>query len=350
MLPIGRAPEPDFARLLQVLRRQGEPDRVPFVELGIDREILETVLEQPVASVADEVRCWHALGYDYVSVKALIPWVRQRDAAPDTAARPHHQREWVNVRSALITTRADFDAFPFPRPRDVDYSQIEQAIRIVPPGMGVIGRISGVLENSMWTLGFEGMAYLLADQPALVRDTIDTIGALLLNVVETLGSIDGVGAIFFGEDMGFKTATMVSPAVLRQYLFPWHRRIVRAAHAMSKPIILHSCGNVRQVMDDILDAGWDARHSYEDVIEPITEAKGLYGDRIALLGGIDMDLLTRGSEQAVRERVRQVVAHCAPGGGFAIGSGNTVANYIPLANYLAMLDEAHRCGRSPFGS
>lgn len=340
MLPIDRTPEPDFARFLQALRREGEPDRVPFVELGVDREIMEAVLEEPVASVADEVRFWHALGYDYAGVKVAIPWPRRRDAAPDTAALPHAQRQWVNVHAALVADRAEFDAFPFPKPQDVDYSEVVEAVRIVPKGMGVVGRLSGVLENCMWTLGFEGMAYLLADDPELVRDTADRIGAVLLNAVETLVGMDGVDAVFFGEDMGFKTATMISPAALRELIFPWHRRIVEACHAAGKPIVLHSCGNLRQIMDDIMDIGWDGRHSYEDVIQPITEAKDLYGDRIAVLGGIDMDLLSRGSEEAVRARVRHVVAHCAPDGGFAIGSGNTVANYVPVGNYLAMLDEA----------
>jgi len=83
---------------------------------------------------------------------------------------------------------------------------------------------------------------------------------------------------------------------------------------------------------------------WEDVIQPITEAKALYGDRIAVLGGIDMDLLARGTEAAVRARVREVLDACAPGGGFALGSGNTVANYVPVGNYLAMLDEGWRYG------
>jgi len=347
MLPIGRKPDPDLGRFLKAIRRQGEPDRVPFVELGIDAEIMEAVLEGPAASAEQQVRFWHALGYDYASIKAVIPWTRRRATAPDPAALPHKQREWFNVHSALVTSRAELEVFPWPKPRDVDYRDIETAIRIAPDGFGIVGRVSGVLENAMFTLGFEGMAYLLADDPELVRDAVNAVGALILNVVETMASMDGVGAIFFGEDMGFKTATMLSPAAMRRFIFPWHRRIVAAAHARGKPILLHSCGNLRAIMEDIIETGWDAKHSFEDAIQPIAEAKALYGDRIAVLGGIDMDLLSRGSEEAVRRRVREVIRKCAPGGGFAIGSGNTVANYVPLPNYLALLDEGWRCGHYP---
>jgi len=347
VLRLPHPPEPDFGRLLRVLRREGEPDRVPFIELGVDAEVMAAVLGEPADSVAQQVRFWHALGYDYACMKAVIPWTRRRAAAADTALLPHAQREWMNASSALIATREDLESFPWPRPEDVACSDIEAAVRLVPPGMGVIGRVSGVLENAMFTLGFEGLSYLLADDPELVRDAVDAVGRLLLRVVETVAGIEGVGAIFFGEDMGFKTATMLSPTAMRELIFPWHRRIVEAAHAAGKPILLHSCGNLRAIMADLLACGWDARHSYEDAIQPITEAKALYGDRIAVLGGIDMDLLARGSEEAVRARVREVIRACAPGGGFALGSGNTVANYIPPGNYLAMLDEGWRSGSYP---
>lgn len=349
MLPIGRKPAPDFGRFLKAVCRQGEPDRVPFVELGVDAEVMAAVLEEPAASAEVQVRFWHALGYDYASVKANIPWVRRRDRTADTAALPHAERDWVNAHSAVIASRADFERFRWPKPRDVDYRDIETTIRVAPEGLGVVGRVSGVLENAMFTLGFEGMSYLLADDPTVVRDTVDAVGGLILNIVETLAGMDGVGAIFFGEDMGFKTATMLSPAAMRALIFPWHRRIVAAAHAKGKPILLHSCGNLASIMEDVLATGWDAKHSYEDVVLPITEMKALYGGRIAVLGGIDMDRLGRGSEAMVRARVREVIRACAPGGGFALGSGNTVANYVPLANYLAMLDECWRRGRYPIG-
>jgi len=71
----------------------------------------------------------------------------------------------------------------------------------------------------------------------------------------------------------------------------------------------------------------------------IKEAKDRYGERIAILGGIDMGFLTRAKPAEVRERVRETLEHCQPGGGYCLGTGNTVANYIPVDNYLAMLDE-----------
>jgi len=61
-----------------------------------------------------------------------------------------------------------------------------------------------------------------------------------------------------------------------------------------------------------------------------------------VLGGIDVDILSRLSEKEVRKEVTRILYECAPGGGYALGSGNTIANYVKLENYLAMLDEGSK--------
>ena len=74
-------------------------------------------------------------------------------------------------------------------------------------------------------------------------------------------------------------------------------------------------------------------------------------NRVAILGGVDMDLLGRGTEEQVRTRTREILEVCgARGTGYALGTGNTAANYIPRRNYLAMLDEGRRWNREHFGT
>jgi uroporphyrinogen decarboxylase len=88
----------------------------------------------------------------------------------------------------------------------------------------------------------------------------------------------------------------------------------------------------------------DGKHSFEDTIEDVREVKQTYGKKIALLGGLDVDFLCRADEQTIRQRVRDTLDVCQPGGGYCLGTGNTVANYIPVDNYLAMLDEGRLYG------
>ena len=115
------------------------------------------------------------------------------------------------------------------------------------------------------------------------------------------------------------------------------------AHEAGVPYFLHSCGNVTEIMDDLIDTvRIDAKHSVEDAILPVQEWKRRYGGRIGILGGVDIDKLTRLSHEALRTYVRKIIDDCSGGGHFAIGSGNSIPDYIPLENYLTMLDEALR--------
>lgn len=352
-------PDPDFSRLLTVLRRQGEPDRVPFIELFADVEVMSAVVGEEIAEPqpADRslrerdllriIQYWHTCGYDYVSMWPTVNLPIRRIASGDTAALTHREREWQDESSGIINSWADFEAYPWPRPEEIDWFNVEFVSRHLPDGMKLIALgPGGQLEHIMWLMGLVPLALALNDDPALVRAVSEKVGELLVNLYTTAAQIPNVGALWIGDDMGFRTAAMISPDELRRLVFPWLAKLAAIAHSHDMPFLLHSCGNVTQIMDDLIDVvGIDARHSFEDAIQPVAEAKRLYGDRIALLGGADMDFLCRSTEEEVRARTRRLIDECAPGGGWALGTGNSVANYIPLSNYLAMLDEGYRYGR-----
>jgi uroporphyrinogen decarboxylase len=124
---------------------------------------------------------------------------------------------------------------------------------------------------------------------------------------------------------------------MRQYVFPWHKQIVSAIHAAGKPAILHSCGHFERILDDLADMDYDGRHSYEDVILPVEQAYERYHDKFAILGGIDIDFICRASPEQVYERARKLLQQTATHGGYALGTGNSVPDYVPDENYFAMI-------------
>ncbi len=96
-------------------------------------------------------------------------------------------------------------------------------------------------------------------------------------------------------------------------------------------------------MDDVLALGIDAKHSNEDAIAPFDRWIELYGDRIGLLGGFDMDFLCLKSEDEVYAAVlEQGAKFRSAARGYALGSGNSIPDYVPTANYLAMLRAARK--------
>jgi uroporphyrinogen decarboxylase len=192
-------------------------------------------------------------------------------------------------------------------------------------------------------MGYQTLCFALYDQRDLVQAIADRILAFFIPVLGRLLEFERVKVVWGSDDMGFKTGTLISPADLRQFVLPGHKKMAEMAHAAGKPYLLHACGNLASILPDLIDdVRIDAKHSFEDTIEDVRAVKRTYGQRIALLGGIDLDFLCRSTPEQVRERVRSTLDACLPGGGYCLGTGNSVANYIPLDNYLAMWDEGCR--------
>jgi uroporphyrinogen decarboxylase len=96
-------------------------------------------------------------------------------------------------------------------------------------------------------------------------------------------------------------------------------------------------------MDDLIDVvKIDAKHSFQDNVEPVEQFYKKYHDKISVLGGVDMNLMTSGTAEEVKARTRQILEACAPGGGYCMGSANSLANFIKTENYYAMLDETRK--------
>ena len=172
----------------------------------------------------------------------------------------------------------------------------------------------------------------------LTTEIFDAVGSRLLRFYEIVASIETIGACIVNDDWGFKKQTMLAPEMLQRWVFRWHKRFVEAIHNAGKYAILHSCGQLKEVMDEVIDdMKYDAKHSFEDQITPVEEALDLWGDRIAILGGIDMDFLARSTPDIIRGRSIKLLEKTSGRGGYALGSGNSIPDYIPDENYLAMI-------------
>jgi uroporphyrinogen decarboxylase len=288
----------------------------------------------PLAGWRKHVRAFLAAGYDYSTVMGS-------DLAFPAGKRPSERTVSLN-EGAVITDRATFQSYPWPDPDGCDSSLLDLLADELPKGAKlIVWGPGGILENVIRLVGYERLCLLLADDPALARDIFDAVGSRFIRYYEICAQFDTVGALISNDDWGFKTQPMLSPADLRRYVFPWHKRIVEVIHAAGKPAILHSCGNFDQIMDDVIDGmRYDGKHSFEDAILPVEQAYEQYAGRIAVLGGIDMDFMCRSSPQDVRRRSGEMLARSAGRGGYALGTGNSVPEYVPQENYFAMLSAA----------
>ena len=351
--------EPDVGELLDVILRRTPARRVHHVELFLDGEVKDAACARlgigdgpdrgdPLSALRRDIALHAALGHDMFRIgiarKSVFPTTTL--AAADTTALAGQRRDgraWQEEHAGPIQGWKDFEAYPWPSMADLDLSGPEWLERNLPEGMGWYELTAHVFEILSFLLGYETLCYAVVDQPDLVDAILERVGAFYVELTRTLADFRTAAVIWGSDDLGFRTGTMMSPEFLRTKILPWHRRCAEIAHAKDKPYLLHSCGNLDGIMADLVDdVGIDARHSFEDVILPVAEAKRRYGERVCLLGGIDMDFLCRSGTREIRRRVRETLDTCLPGGGYCLGTGNTVANYVPLDNYLAMVDEGRR--------
>ncbi len=332
---------PDFSQLLAVLRFE-KPSRPVLFEYFLNERLHEALAgsragdrRDPLDAALVIARAYARAGYDYVML-----------VVPGFGFPYGHveRRATISINEGgLISDRKSFDAYPWPDPEKADYGFIDRLAAAIHPGQRIIiNGPCGVLENAIRVVGYETLCMLMADDPALVGDVFEAIGKRIESYYKRALRHAAVGAVIGNDDWGFKSQTMLSPDAMRRLVLPWHRRLVAAAHAAGRPAILHSCGCLDSVWEDIVeDLRYDAKHSYEDSIEPVEQAYERLHRRVAVLGGIDVDFVCRATPEKVYRRALGMLERAAADGGYALGTGNSVPEYVPDEGYWAMVRAAY---------
>jgi len=330
--------KPDYTQLLKVLKKQ-VPDRPTLFEFFLNTELYNLLDngEAPTRGDAfDYLRvamyAYKNAGYDYVTVPAS-------DFYFPTASKDHKATISLNEGNVIFDW-ASYEAYKWPSPANASTKQLEICDEDLPEGMKYIAfGPGGVLENVIGLTGYDNLCAMIYDEPELAKKIFDDVGSRLVEYYELCVEMDNVCALISNDDWGFKTQTMLSPTHMRQYVFPWHKKIVEVGHKHNKPVLLHSCGMLEEVMEDVIvDIGFDGKHSFEDVIMPVEEAYEKYKGRIALLGGLDVDFICTATKEEIATRARAMLEKTQAVGGYALGTGNSVPAYVPTENYLAMID------------
>jgi uroporphyrinogen decarboxylase len=250
---------------------------------------------------------------------------------------PGRSRVWQPEKEGAIATQGDFAAFPWVTPDDFDYSPFEDASKRLVPGTKIAAML-GYIFVAVWQLmGFERFCMGLVQDPDLVQKLFEKAGGIQIGVLERMLQFDSVGVVIHSDDIAYSEALMISPQHLRQYFFPWLKRVAEVCHAHDVPLIYHSDGKLDEVLDDLVECGVDGLHPIEPKAMDIVQLKQDYGGRLALLGNVDLSYtLTRGTPEEVAAEVIHLLHTVAPGGGYCLGSGNCIPAYVPFENYQAL--------------
>ena len=367
-----KKPKPDIDEFLKIMNGESSIKRVPLVEYVVDDVVMKPILEEMIGrkwvDISNEtgvlsnktkfskdnlellhswldniIAFWHHMGYDFVRIEIIPPYpgINSFEAFDTTNRSKNSKRNWQDSMHGPIKNWEDFENYNWPEITDDDFYIHKYICENLPEGMGFIScHAGGVYEHAARLFGYEKLCINLIDNPKLVEAVIDKVGEIIMKYNEYLLGLDKLVAILQGEDLGFNTQTLISPQDIRKYVLPWHKKFADQIHNHDKYYYIHSCGKIDCIMEDLINyVEIDGKHSFMEKVAPIEKYKELYGNRICLLGGIDVDILARSEINDLKKYVRKVIDICAPGGRFALGAGNSIPSYVPVENYLAMVNE-----------
>ena len=154
----------------------------------------------------------------------------------------------------------------------------------------------------------------------------------------------GFDFVWTADDIAFKTSLLVSPDMFRDRFLPYVRRV---ADAVDVPWVYHSDGNLEELMDHLIDLGVSGVNPIEPEAMDIVSAKRRWGSRICLIGNVSVHTLAAGTQADVRSEVMDLLRDVAPGGGYIMSSGNSLASYCKPENVRSMVDTLHEYGGYP---
>jgi len=344
--------EPDYRQIEKVLYNQ-RPERLPIYEHHIDKPFIEKVLGREItlqgtkpADYEDYYRqiigFWKAMTYDAFDYEAAIC-----DIIPGHGAI-------MGGMLGPIQTRKDFDTYPWDEIPEIfwkTYTPHLEAIRnALPAGMKAFGGCGyGIFESSEDLVGYQYIATLQYTDPDLFRDLFVKIGDLYeILWSEMIKRYDDLFVFYrMGDDLGFKSSTLLEPQTIRDHIFPQYKRVIDLIHTSGKKFLLHSCGNIFEIMDEIIALGIDAKHSNEDEIAPFEKWIELYGQRIGVFGGIDVNTICLNNYDVVFKTVYDKgLKFRNSTNGYGLGSGNSIAGYVPVDGFMGMIDAVKAIRRS----
>lgn len=302
----------------------------------------------------DRERVLRGLGIDIRHVDAVAPG--EREVRPgvfrnmwgeqyvyqETGWGP--MREDVKGGLAEAESLAELEAFDWPSVDDLDYSQLALECRRHEAYALLYGS-ADVWQRPALVRGWEAMFVDMIERPEWAHYLCGRFCDFYLEDYTRAAEVTNgrIDLYLLISDLGSQTAPLISPAIFREFVAPYVRRMAERIHALGGKVLFHSCGAMHPFIPDLVALGVDIL----DPIQPVTpemapeRLKADYGDQLAFHGGIDMQrLLPAGTPEEVRGEVRRYCEVLGAGGGYILSPAHLFQPDVPSENILAVYDSA----------
>ena len=201
--------------------------------------------------------------------------------------------------------------------------------------------VGDLWERATFLCGMERLLLWVALEPDFVSALLQGIADYILRTMDILFGRFAFDGIALSDDYGTQKAMLISPAAWRRFVKPRLAEILARAKSAGRTAFLHSCGNVRPVVPDLVELGLDVLHPIQPEAMEILELKREFGADVTFCGGLGtQDLLVNAAPQEIRDEVRRLQREMGRGGGYILEPGITIQADVPLANLLALIEAA----------
>lgn len=198
---------------------------------------------------------------------------------------------------------------------------------------------SGLFERGWALCGFENYLAWLAGETAFIEELTERLADYSCRQTGQLKGL-GVDGIRFGDDWGVQRSLMISPETWRSVFKKYYRRIYAAAHQAGLVVMIHSCGNITELLPDLIDVGVDVVHPLQPEAMDVAFCRREYGKDLSFWGGLgSQSTLPLGTPQDNARSARQMLDLFA-GGGYILAPAGAAPTETPPENIAAVVDVA----------
>ncbi|MDH4203503.1 MAG: uroporphyrinogen decarboxylase family protein [Phycisphaerae bacterium] len=210
----------------------------------------------------------------------------------------------------------------------------------------IFTQVMGPVSSLDWMLGTEDyMVWAMTNTDEIKAVTAKVIAYEISRACKFIDH--GADAIMIADDIAFNTGLFLPPNIMDELAWPFYRQMITAIKAYKDvPVFMHTDGDIRQVLPQIVDCGFDGLQSLQPSAGmDIRAVKRQFGDKICLMGNMDLDhLMTYGTPEEVSEQANWLCENIGKDGGYILSTCNILTNSIPAANARAMYGAGMVCG------
>jgi uroporphyrinogen decarboxylase len=332
-------------RILTALERR-EPDRVPTCEWVLSPQVMKGV-----CGTEDDIAFVREMDLDGISVgldmeKTVLDAGRVRDEWGITRVVSD---DYPMAVAYPIKDMADFKNYSAPEPlKPYRFNRVREALSAFGKEKGVIARVRDVVSQPRDLMGFEGFLITLYEDPDLANALMTMSADYSEKICDGLAEL-GLEVIVVGDDIADNRSLLMNPDMYRELIYPHFVRLISHAKKRGLKVIKHSDGDLRAVLDDLVNSGIDCLDPIDArgnmVLE---ELKAKYGDRIAFKGNVDcVETLVSKPPEEVRRETACCILRGSIGGGHIISPSNSIHSGVSPVNYRAFLDTVRELGAYP---